>query len=51
MDGPKCQVKGLGFYTVDRENPLEVFLFVWFYFYVLSAYDLMYTKQHLERLI
>lgn len=25
MDGPKCQVKDLGFYTVDREDPLEVF--------------------------
>lgn len=28
MDGPKCQVQGLGFYTVGREKPLEFFLFV-----------------------
>lgn len=29
LDGPECQVKDLGFYTVDREKP---FLCVWFVF-------------------
>lgn len=51
VNGPKCQVTDLGFYTVGREKPLEVFLFGWFCICVLLTYDLMYAKQHLERLV
>lgn len=48
MDGPKCQVQGLGFYTVGREKPLEVFLFGWFCSCILLAEGLIYAKQLLE---